>query len=120
MTTTPANMNPRMSGPSHFGLGFGLGFGGGWYRLRLDFDLGMVARCYPPPGRSVRVCSATASTDSREKGNGWYSPFDHIGRWSRKCGDPGCPDCPVVCTPTEASMSDRSMMCRHDGTTSAS
>ena len=32
----------------------------------------------------------------------------------------GCPDCPTVCVPTDASMSARSMMCRHDGVTPVS
>src|SRR5437588_7480509 len=113
-------MNARMTGPNHLGLGLGFGLGGGWYRRRLDFDLGMAARCYPPAGRSVRVCSAADSTAVRENGSGWYSPFDHIGRRSRKWGEAGCPDCPVVCTPTDASISERSMTWRHDGTTSAS
>src|SRR5204862_476713 len=37
-------MSPRISAPSHRGLGLRFFRGGGWYRRRLDFDLGMVSR----------------------------------------------------------------------------
>src|SRR5436189_6116077 len=117
MMTTPANMKNRMAGPYQRGLGLGLGLGGGWYRRRFDFDLG-TRGCYR--GSSFSVASATASTSSRPNGSGWYSPFDHSGMRSLKCGDAGCPDCPTVCVPTDCSMSERSMLWRHDGVTPVS
>src|SRR5205807_4529123 len=50
-------------------------------------------------GRSFSDASSASSTASRENGSGWYSPLDHSGTKSRKCGEAGWPDCPTVCVP---------------------
>src|SRR5213080_1927885 len=44
MMAAPPNSSMRMIAPNHFGDGLGFFLGGGWYRRRLDFDLGTRAR----------------------------------------------------------------------------
>jgi cytochrome c biogenesis protein CcmG, thiol:disulfide interchange protein DsbE len=52
-----------MVGPTQGGDGFGLGRGGGWYRRRLERDLGMQR--VPFPGRRPARRGRTATTNDR-------------------------------------------------------
>src|SRR5919204_4152928 len=56
MMAAPPNSNTRMSAPNHFGEGFGFFLGGGWYRRRLDFDLGTRARIPSVRHETEPVC----------------------------------------------------------------
>src|SRR5581483_3385819 len=123
MTSTPSLITPRISQPNQAGLGRGLRLvGGATYGRRLpfglDLDFGMARLGY----RGTRTVedSACVWTCARARGNGWCSPRAHRSTWSFQCGDVGLPDCPVVCTPTEASRLPRSTTCRHEGSTTTS
>src|SRR5581483_1260330 len=123
MTSTPSPITPRISQPNHAGLGRGFRLtGGARYGRRLafglDLDFGMARVGYR--GRRVVEDSARASTRSRASGSGWCSPRAQSSSWSFQWEDAGLPDCPVVCTPTEASTSARSTIWRHEGSTTTS
>src|SRR5712691_8545184 len=112
-------MIPRIVHPYHRGLGLGFFRGGGWERRRFDLDFGIGFGWYQG-GVSRSRDSVAASTAARVNGSGWYLPADHSAKRSLKCGLAGFPDCPPVWVPTDASRSDRSMIWRHDDTTTAS
>src|ERR671914_1170735 len=59
----PTSRLTTMVGPTQGGDGFGLGRGGGWYRRRLERDLGM--RRVPFPGRRPARRGRAATTYDR-------------------------------------------------------